>query len=206
MLATTPICVYLVVEDLLSESICRRMVSLVRPDLLVIACLGKTGIGAIKRDLRGYNRASRGIGHVVLVDQDRHECAPRLISDWFRDPAESGFLLRVATHEIESWLLADARGISGHLGVSMARVPRQPDLIPDPKEAIVGLARRSRNRNIRDSLVPASRSTAHVGREYNLVMCDFVETRWDLSVAALSSPSLEKALRRLKEYAPPSWC
>jgi len=50
-----------------------------------------------------------------------------------------------------------------YLSVSANRVPREPEEVPDPKQALVNIARRSRNRAIRQDMVPREGSGRPVG-------------------------------------------
>jgi hypothetical protein len=69
------------------------------------------------------------------------ECPPEVPVAWLPDRC-SKMLLRAVVREIESWLLADASGISRFLGVSVSLVPRDPESLKDPKQSLVNLARR----------------------------------------------------------------
>lgn len=101
--------------------------------------------------------------------------------------------------EIESWLLADANGLAQFLDISPALVPDVPDAVEQPKELIVSLARRSKRKEIREDLVPLLGDIRKVGAAYNSRLVSFVEGQWNIERAALASPSLHKAIQRLRD-------
>lgn len=111
----------------------------------------------------------------------------------------AGFALRVAVRMIESWLLADSEAVSIALSVPRKRVPNEPDLLLNPKESLVNLARASSRVAVRSALVPRQRSGAQVGPDYLAFMSRFVKEQWRPQAAAAHSPSLARALVRLQE-------
>ena len=52
--------------------------------------------------------------------------------------------LRVAVHQIESWLMADAERLSAFLSVGTSLLPGDPDGCHDAKHEMVRLVRESR--------------------------------------------------------------
>jgi hypothetical protein len=78
----------------------------------------------------------------------------------------------------------------------------QPDQIPDPKQSLVNLARRSRRRTLRESIVPRRGSTAPQGPDYNGCLGDFVRNHWNRDSAVGRSPSLGRASGRLMAFEP----
>jgi hypothetical protein len=108
----------------------------------------------------------------------------------------------VAVREVESWLLADRGGFSQFLGISDLLVPAQPDLIADPKQTLIELARRSRRGALKTAIVPREGSTAFQGPDYNSCLGDFVRNRWDSNSARGRSPSLNRAWGRFMSYEP----
>lgn len=68
--------------------------------------------------------------------------------------------------------------------------------IEDPLSEAV--ARRSRRKDIRADLVPETGSTSAVGPVYNPRLALFVEATWDPVAASVASPSLAKAVARLR--------
>lgn len=195
--------VSLVVEDDLSESVLRRILNDVRSDLQVDRVLGNTGFGYIKANLLKFNRAAAGIPFIILADLDNKPCAPGLVAAWSQHSRlHSNILFRVAVREVESWLLADRGGLAGFLSVAANSIPRAPDALPDPKQTLVNAAAKSRKREVREGVAPATGSTAKQGPTYNSDLGRFVREQWDLQEASGNSNSLARAVAALERYAP----
>src|SRR5437762_2831179 len=97
--------------------------------------------------------------------------SPAAIRDeWVGGPWNARFAFRVAVREIEAWLLADSRGLSELPGVPVNRIAVDVEGIPNPKEYMVDLARRSRHRDVRDGLVPPLGSTLPIGPLYDVYL------------------------------------
>jgi hypothetical protein len=73
------------------------------------------------------------------------------------------------------------------LRIAEARVPENPETLPDAKAALVDLARRSRARNVRADMVPAPDSGRRVGSGYTARMQAFVQQDWDFRRAVSGS-------------------
>ena len=99
--------------------------------------------------------------------------------------------------EIESWVMADRIGLAAFLSIPLHRIPISTDDLPNPKEVLVSLARRSKNKKLREALVPAQDTILSVGNEYNTRLSEFVREHWDLERAVTVSPSLKRTLDRL---------
>lgn len=161
----------------------------------------KGGKSNLLPSLLGYNNAARYSPWLVLVDLDRDvECAPTFVARHLPTPSE-GMRLRVAVHQIESWLMADAARLSAFLSVRATRVPRDPDACHDAKREMVALGRESRRRVIRDEMVPRARSGRPVGPAYSARLIEFVDTYWRPDEAARRSESLRRCLERLRELS-----
>lgn len=185
------------VEDGLSEAVVRKLISAIRPDLHITNVLGLRGKGYLQNRARELDRAAAAIPILMLTDQDRAEpCPADIRAEWFGS-RPLNVLFRVAVMEIESWVLADRDRIAAMLGVPVHRIPLDTDGIPQPKEFLVNLARRSRFSAIRQDLVPAPRSTAAVGPFYNPRMIAFVSEQWRPKDAAAISRSLARSMDRL---------
>lgn len=185
------------VEGTLDEAVAARLVDHVGG--LVGPIYGKSGKAAIRNSIRGYNHAAQFGPWFVLVDLDEDfPCAPHLVADWLPRPAD-GMRFRVAVHEVEAWLLADKARLAAFLRVSEARLPIDPDALPRPKEALVDIARHSRNRAIKDDVVPRPKSGRTVGPAYSSRMIEFVRDGWRPEVAAIQSASLASSILRLQE-------
>jgi len=98
--------------------------------------------------------------------------------------------------------MADREAFSKYLLISMDKIPLRTDQIADPKEFLVNLARKSRRLRLRKDLIPAHGSTSKIGPGYNARLGEFVQKHWDVDKAAQNSPSLARALQRLREFTP----
>jgi hypothetical protein len=191
----------LATEDALSEAVSQKLLFEVRPDLPISVSIGGRGKSYLESKARDLKRTAAAIPVFMLIDQDRpHPCPPDLLAEWLPGPTEPRMLLRVAAMEVESWLLADRNAAAAFLGVRTNRIPMDTDAIPDPKEFLVNLARRSRLRGIRDDLVPAPGSTVHIGPRYNPRLAEFAINRWTSAAASPCSRSLRRAVQRLRAF------
>lgn len=199
MMNPTP--VNIVVEDYLSEVALRRVLAGSSVGYIVGTCYSGRGYGNIRQKMSAFNNAAKGMPYVVLVDLVAG-CAPMQIRQWLPIPKHPNLLCRVAVREIESWLLADRSGLASFLGIARKLVPSNPDEIPDPKECLVNLAKRSRKRDLREALAPKPNSTAKVGPDYNGQVAYFVANRWDIAEAAKNSDSLRRAVHAIDTFKP----
>jgi hypothetical protein len=188
----------LAIEDTLSEVVARKLLSVVRPDISVEVAIGNQGRGYLQNRARELNRAAAAVPVFLLADLDRPlPCPVDLINSWISGSPQRHFFCRFAVMEVESWILADRARFANFLSVPEHRIPGNTDEIHSPKELIVSLARRSRRKDIRDDLVPATGSTSPVGPAYNPRLASFVAGSWNPLVAMEASPSLARAVRRL---------
>lgn len=199
---TSSIAVILAVEDRLSEFVLRRVLQYTERPFLVSACYGKQGAGYLRKRVSGFNRAAKGTALLILTDLDKCECAPALKQEWLQAPENHNLLFRVAVREIESWIMADRQGLARFLVVSRTLLPREVETLPDPKRTLIDLAGHSRNRSIREDIVPPSGSTAKVGPDYNGRLGAFVMRQWDVAAARKACDSLNRALRALENFRP----
>ena len=199
---TIPVPVNLAVEDDLSELLLRVLIRQVRRDFVVDNCYSHGGFGYIKRKISGFNNAARFTPFIVLTDLDQAECAPKLIEQWLTQPQHPNLMFRIAVHEVEAWVMADRAAFAQYLGVYERRIPQDVDSIRDPKRYLVDLARQSRSRELRESLVPRANSTAPVGPDYNGALMPFVDKDWHLDVATRYSASPKRTIQTLKNFEP----
>jgi hypothetical protein len=148
--------------------------------------------------LPAYCRAAAQAPWLVLRDLDRDApCAGALVARLApRRPPLMCF--RIAVRSVEAWLLADRARIAEFLHVSPALVPRDPEDESDAKRVLVGLAGRSRRREIREDMAPHWGSTARVGPNYTWRLNQFAEELWNPRSAARASPSLQRCLAALE--------
>lgn len=192
----------LVTEEILTEQVAQKLLAYVDPEASFGLCIGRQGIGYIRQRLSKLNQAARGMRIVVIADRDRpSNCPINMIRQWLGSERHPNLLIRLAEMEIEAWIMADGEQLSQFLGVSYARIPRSFDDIPDPKRELVRLAGFSRRRTVREGMCPASRSSAVVGPEYNSELERFVITNWRPEVASQSSPSLARAIEKIRALA-----
>lgn len=190
--------VVLVVEDSLSEAVVRRVLSETTVTHVVDRVFITRGFGAIKKNVGRYRSACKVLPHIVLTDLDNAACAGALLAAWSALDLPRELLFRVAVREVEAWLLADDRGISTFLGVPASKVPRFPDNESDPKASLISLARRGARKRRCAGLIPSGQQ--RIGALYNEHLISFVESEWNLVVAQGQSPSLERMVRRTREF------
>lgn len=184
---------------MVDEVVVRRILASV--GLNVWAYYGGKGKAHLLKSLHGYNVSAQRSAWVVVVDLDRDfGCAPEAVAAWLPWAAHL-MRLRIAVREVESWLLADRQRMAGFLGCPIGALPRAPDELADPKAEVVRLARRSRRRDVREGLVPHAGSRRSEGPTYASDLAAFARDRWRPEQAAGGSPSLARALARLRELA-----
>jgi hypothetical protein len=186
------------VEGDLDEAVARSIVRAVGGEVGNV--YGRRGKPSLLSSLRAYNRAAIHAPWFVLIDLDNDcECPGECVAQWLPEPSGS-MVFRIAVRAIEAWLLADRERISQFLSVPAARVPTQPDVLANPKETLVNLARHSRARSIRTALVPREGSGRRVGPLYNASLIQFAtaeDNGWRAEEAATHSPSLARCLARV---------
>lgn len=197
--------VHLAVEDDLSEAVIRKLLLDTGRNYAIGTVFSRGGYGYLQNRAKKWNAAAAaGTPILLLTDLDQHPCPSSLIYDWLEGEPHANLIFRVAVREVESWLLADREGFANFLGISVPKVPSNPDQITDPKQCLVNLARRSRRRTLRESIVPRQGSTAVQGPDYNGCLGEFVRNQWDRCSAARRSLSLNRAWAKLIAFVPPS--
>jgi len=194
--------VNLAVEDALSEAVLRRILDDTARPFCVVACYRRGGYGYLKSHIHGFNNAAQGIPYLVLTDLDQAECPPELIREWLDHPRRPNLLLRVAVREVEAWLLADRPGMAQFFGVAEALTPRNVELLPDPKQTLIHLARKSRRRALREAIAPPSGSTSTQGPDYNGALLPFVQAKWNIGEAMRNSTSLRRTVNVVRLFEP----
>ncbi|MCW7070802.1 MAG: DUF4276 family protein [Methanophagales archaeon] len=190
----------LAVEDDLSEAVLRKLLP---AKYTVGVCYKKRGFGYLKKNIRGFNNAAKGMPFLVLTDLDREECPPKLIKEWLSVSTQHhNLLFRVAVREVESWVLADRDHFAKFLGIKKEQVPPKVDDIAHPKKCLIDLATKSRKRRLQEDIVPTRGSTAKQGPNYNGRLISFVEKVWNPNEAMHSSPSLRRAIKAVKKFQP----
>lgn len=171
------------------------------------------GYGAIDRDISKLRKlASRQSPIWVLRDCDPTapnfkgerftQCGGTVIERLGVSNAGPGWSFRLARHEAESWLMADAEAFSEWLGIPPASLPKEPDELLKAKAEIVKLARSSKKDHLRSGLVPREGTTAEFGPRFEETLQQFVSGPWNPKRASRRSRSLRRclaALARLRE-------
>lgn len=194
--------IYIATEDLLSETVADRLIEDVNHDLYVAVKMRKNGKGYLKRKINELIALSNSIPVLLLTDLDQIECPASLINDWRGSRLlPQTFLFRVAVRETETWLLADREGFSNYSGVPVHRIPADPEILDDPKEALLYLIRQYGNRSVKSEILPNLHSSAKVATTYNHTLCSFVRNTWSINRAMHSSDSLRRARQRVQELS-----
>ena len=190
--------VILAVEDELSEAISTKILKSFGIEIMIV--LREGGNAYLRQKAPELNRSANGVDIFLLTDLDSPEdCPPGLIHSWIKGPLNPRFLFRVAVMEVESWLMADREAVAKFLSIPVNRIPLSIDDIPEPKEFLVSLARKSKKRRLRDELVPKPRAKIPVGYGYKTRLIQFVRDHWDLERAATVSPNLKRTLDRISQ-------
>jgi hypothetical protein len=189
-------------EDSLSESVLRVLLLGSGRSYEVATPYTGGGFGYLRQRVRGFNNAAKGIPFLLLTDLDTAECAPELVREWLPVSPHPNLLFRIAVRAVESWLLADRENLARFLGIRVELVPFGSDSIVDPKSVLIRLASRSRNRRLRDDIVPRPGSTSKQGPSYNGRLIAFVESAWDPAAASSASDSLRRTMEVLASFVP----
>lgn len=150
--------------------------------------------------LGAFNAAARFQPWLVLRDSDS-DCAASLAAR-LKNPAPN-MVFRIVVPSIEAWLMADRERFAAHLSIEVTRVPLDPDGLRDAKAEVLRLAKRSQRRQIRDGFAPKPLSGRREGAGYAGLLIEFIDSSWVPETAARCSPSLSRALTRLKCVATP---
>ena len=191
----------IVFEDAPSEAILTRLVTEYAPTLSITARFAARGFGNIKSGFPRFRNASNAVPHIVLTDLDQYPCASALLRDWNALPLHRRVFFRIAVREIESWLLADSVGIASMLSIDRKKIPTAPDDVANPKQTLVNLSRRSKSRRFSAEFAPATSSSAQIGPMYNDYLCRFIRANWNVENARARSPSLQRCILRLQDFA-----
>lgn len=191
------VAITLVVEGPSDESVLRRIL---RDHKITLSrVLGLQGKDYLDKRLANFNLAARHGNWLVVRDLDEDaDCPARLARVKLPAPSK-GMCFRVAVRSVEAWLLADAEGIASFLKVATHQVPHSPESLQDPKGTLVRLAARSRSREIREDMVPASGTTAQVGPAFVSRIVEFTGGKWNWRRAQTRSDSLKRCVNRIAE-------
>ncbi|MGL4944195.1 MAG: hypothetical protein ACRC46_13520 [Thermoguttaceae bacterium] len=153
------------------------------------------------------NMGRNGFHGFVLLDLDQRPCAGPLLREILGLKPNAPInlphqtLIRVAVHEIESWLLADREGFSDYFAIPINSLDRNPDSIVDPKRRLQDLVRnKSKAKRRFAKMLPSA--NASIGPEYNRHLCLFVQETWEPLRAEENSPSLKRTMNKLRDLVP----
>lgn len=184
---------HVVVEGESDKALARRVVEFAgRHVLHVTVTRGKTKLDS---KLANYSRAARDQPWVVFRDSD-NQCPVSLRRRLLAGiPDNPLFALRIVHTMTEAWLMADRLGFSRYFAVSFDTVPVDPEAKPHAKQTLLRLCQRSRSRDIREEVVHGQ---AHPGPLFVERLTEFASRHWNVSVAAQSCPSLQRAITALQ--------
>lgn len=183
------------VEGDADEAVVRRIAREVNRDVHVVHV--SRGKGSLDARLGGYNNAARFAPWVVVRDLNADaRCAPELVRRLLPVPAQY-MMFRITVRKIEAWLLSDRVTMSRFLGVSVSRIPDQPEALDDPKATLVSIAQHSRYSTVAEDIVPVPGMSVSVGRGYTARIIEFATRYWRPLVAADVSDSLARCMRAI---------
>lgn len=188
----------LATEDALSEAVGKRLLAEIEQPAEADLCFRKKGYGYLHANMKKWRELAIQRPVVLITDLDQNICPATLVDDWYAGEARpANLIFRVAVKEVESWLLADRTAMRQLLG-KKGKLPTSPDSLPDPKQHLLALAKNAK-REVRQDLVQETGAAASQGLGYNARLTDLVAHSWSPTRAADRSPSLQKALVRLRE-------
>jgi hypothetical protein len=88
------------------------------------------------------------------------------------------------------------------LGISEKLIPQEIEAVPDPKQLLINLAAKSKNRKIREAIVPPAGKTVTMGPDYNDKLKEFFNNFWQAERAAQYSPSLQRTIDTITTFEP----
>ena len=190
-------------EDTLSEATLTKIVASLEKFRIVNKLGRSDGCGNIIKNIEKYNALSRIHYVVVMLDLDLKPDEDEFLESIYRKlkRKEDKLLFSVPVREVESWILADKKGLSDFLIIAEKKIDDNPDQLLDPKEKIVNLAKKCKNHEARMGIPPKIGSAAKVGIFYNTLLKGFVNETWSIERARANSPSLNKTLSLLEQIA-----
>ncbi len=190
--------VNLLVEGFVDEAVARRLLCTSGHD--PGTTFGKKGWTYIQKKAGAFDLACGSSALLTLVDfmDTKLECPVAVVQEWLPRRRQM-HVFRVVVREIESWILADRVAIASFLGIPLAKVPLQPELLSDPKLALINLARSSKRSAIRAALIPPSGYAVSEGPLYSSEIIRFVNEFWSPERAREQSVSLDKCLLSLMQ-------
>ncbi|WP_420212498.1 hypothetical protein ACN8ZM_23245 [Burkholderia aenigmatica] len=156
------------------------------------------GAAPFRQKIPSMNNVAKKVMPVLMVaDADQAPCVVTQRNSWLPADVSHRLSMRLAVKEAEAWVLADHVGFSNFAIVSKDLFPAQPEILPDPKQALLALVKKSKRRELRDEMLPGKGATSPVGLGYNIHMTDFVKNHWNIGRAVNRAPSLARAIPRV---------
>ena len=186
------------VEGSTDVPVAEKLIALVECESRVVSASG--GSSVIDGKLPRWTKASNKQPMLVLRDWDQADgaaCAPELVASLLGDACPANVALRIVVRSVESWLMADYDAATSFFRTAL--IPKDPDSVDRPKLALVSACRKSAIKAIRDGMTPANASSGAVGIDYANLVREFAEDHWDPQRASANSPSLARAISRLKQ-------
>lgn len=194
--------VNILVEGITDETVARKLLEYT--GLECGKAYGRTGKAHVLERAPIYNQAARVSPWFVLVDLDKNtkniSCPVDALALWLPHPTH-GMRFRIAVRAVEAWLLADKESIADFFAVSLSQIPHQVDQLLDPKQTLVNIARKSRNRSIREDMVPRQGSVVSVGPLYVPRLNEFTTKHWRPDEGEKNSESLYRCIKSLLTLA-----
>ena len=189
----------ILIEGHIDEAVARKILNFSGHESGV--AYGKKGWTYIHKKIAAFDRSCSAQGLLTLVDlmDTRLACPATVVDEWLPS-AHINHVFRIVVREIESWVLADRENIASFLNIPVAKLLFDPDAQVDPKQTLINLARGSRTKVIRNSLVPEAGRSASEGPLYTSEIVRFVTEYWDPSSAREHSKSLASCLSKLQNF------
>lgn len=195
--------IFYCVEDVLSKAVVERLLRKYHGTNDSLTEILKRHSGKSKMESKSgftaFCKAARRNPLLVLMDLDRSECPPSLRAHltsnaWGKAPPPNMFFC-VAETEIESWLIADRKGISTFIGISEQKISN--DIKKHSKEYLLNLIKNSKNKDLKSTLI-GKKHEKKAGNLYTLNLVKFVEQQWNPEEASKNSPSLNYIINKIK--------
>lgn len=184
--------VFLLGEDAFCLSVLEKLMAVAFPGVMRKSLPPACGKEKVKPTVGSFKKS--GVPLIVLADSD--SSCPVTARRSIEGSSSPNVLMRMAVREADAWVLGDV-AIADFLDAPVAKLARNPELLPDPKEELIRFAGYSKSPTIRRQM---TRGFLHQSQPpgYNGLIPKFVFENWNPSKAASRCPSLARALRSLE--------
>jgi len=187
--------VNILVEGMTDEPVAKKLLKHIGLEIGVV--YGRKGKPYLLQRSPIYNKVAQFAPWFVLLDLDTDtQCASQAVTQWLPNPA-NGMRFRVAVRSVEAWLMADRESMASFLSVAPSKIQHSIELDLNPKQTLINIARASRDRSMREAIVPRQDSGAKVGPLYVAQLAEFTEKYWRPHVAQEHSDSLRRCINAL---------